>query len=300
MNKLILESTKIIENNIHNKITIDFLAEQLGYSKFHFSRLFKEATGLTVHNYINNRKLICSAKDILSGKRIIDVAMNFGYDTHSGYTKAFIKKFGFPPNMLHAMRLIKELFSEIGGINMNYIELYTQLKTDLLKLYSLQELKLFEKAYAFALKAHDNQKRYSGEPYIVHPLSVAIILEKMDMPFSTIILGLLHETSSINSNLNKDDVINEFGNEYYENIQSIDKLNLKTDNINQLINELSHDIIIVKLADRLHNMKTLKHLSQTRWQEKATETMKLFLPLANAMEIEELKMELEHLSLEYL
>ena len=120
----------------------------------------------------------------------------------------------------------------------------------------------------------------------------------MDMSFNTIMLGLLHETLSLNSN--NDVIINTFGYEYYKNIQSIEKINIKKDNIQQLINELGNDIIMVKLADRLHNMKTLKHLSPTRWQEKANETMNLFVPLAEAMEIEELKMELEHLSLDYL
>ncbi|MBI9012527.1 MAG: HD domain-containing protein [Clostridiales bacterium] len=300
MDETIKKSIIIIEDNLHNRLSIEIISEQLGYSKYHFSKLFKKNMGITVHNYVTNRRLICSAKDILKGEKIVDIAMNYGYETQSGYSKAFVKKFGFPPNMLHAMRLIKELFSEIGGRNMNYEQLYSDLRNTLNKKYSKDDIVKFDNAYKLVLESLNDKKRYSGEPYIIHPLSVAKILETMDLPIDTVILGLLHETISPDSKINKDKILNEFGENIYQKIHLINNLDFHEMNVNQIFSEYDDDIIMIKLADRLHNMKTLKHLSQTRWKEKAQETMNLFLPIASAMELEELKMELEHLSLEYM
>lgn len=300
MNIVVKESKLIIENNLHGKLSLNTIASQLGYSQFHFSKLFKKYTGLTVHQYINDRKLICASKDILKGERIINVAMNYGYETQSGFNKAFVKKFGYPPNMLYAMRLIKELFSAEGGIHMNHEQLHTNLKNELLKTYTAESLVKFDKAYTLVYESIKDKKRYSGDPYIVHQLWVATILEKMDLPLDTIILGLLHEVYSPDTSITEENIINDFGKEIHTKIIRLENMVLKENNISQLLNDYSDDIILVKLADRLHNMKTLKHLSPTRWKEKASETMKLFIPLAEAIGLESLKMELEHLSLEYL
>lgn len=300
MDETIKKSIHIIENNLHNKLNIDIISKQLGYSMYHFSKLFKKNMGITVHNYITNRRLICSAKDILKGDKIVDIAMNYGYETQSGYNKAFVKKFGFPPNMLHAMRMVRELFSEIGGLKMNYKQLYSDLRNALNKVYSEDDMIKFDLAYTLVKESLKDIKRNSGEPYIVHQLNVATILEKMDMPIDTVILGLLHESLSPNCKINTDVIKHEFGDTIYKKIQSVENLLIQEITINQLLDKYDNDIIMVKLADRLHNMKTLQYLSPTRWQEKAQETNELFLPIASALELEELKLELEHLSLEYM
>jgi GTP pyrophosphokinase len=296
---IIKDSITIIENNLQNKISLDIIANQMGYSKYHYSKLFKKHTGVTVHNYITNRRMICSAKDILNGERIVNVAMNYGYDTQSGFSKAFVKKFGFPANMLHAMRFLKELFSDIGGLKMNVESLYTELRTNLQKTYNEEQLIQFDKAYLLVSDSIKERKRYSGEPYMIHQLSVAALLEKMDLPLDTIILGLLHEALSPGTTITKETLMNKFGTTVYDNIQLVEQIVITKKNITQLLIDYNSDIIMIKLADRLHNMKTLQHLSPVMWEVKAKETIQLFMPLAQAMGLEEFSMELEHLSLKY-
>lgn len=165
-------------------------------------------------------------------------------------------------------------------------------------------------AFNFAFNAHINQKRIDGEPYIVHPLEVAYILSEMNLDVNTIIGGLLHDVIE-DTEFTYSDISATFGEEVailVEGVSKLDKINYKTkeeaqaDNIRKMLMAMTKDIrvILIKLADRLHNMRTLKYLSEHKQQEKSKETLNIFVPLAHRLGISKIKWELEDLSFRYL
>ncbi|WP_308534044.1 bifunctional (p)ppGpp synthetase/guanosine-3',5'-bis(diphosphate) 3'-pyrophosphohydrolase [uncultured Peptoniphilus sp.] len=166
------------------------------------------------------------------------------------------------------------------------------------------------KAYELAKKNHAGQKRNSGEDYIIHPVHVAMILADMNMDTPTIIAGLLHDTIE-DTKVTYDDIKKEFGEEIadlVDGVTKLKKLNYKNkqekqaENIRKMVLAMAKDIrvIIVKLADRLHNMRTLEYMTEEKKKEKATETIEIYAPIAYRLGMSRVKWELEDLSLRYL
>jgi len=163
------------------------------------------------------------------------------------------------------------------------------------------------KAYTFALKAHKNQKRDAGEPYIIHPVAVAAILTDLKLDSATITTGLLHDTIE-DTHATYKTVEKEFGKEVADLVDGVTKisqlegkaiLNSKAENFRKLILATSKDIrvLLVKLADRLHNMRTLNSVPDSRKRaRKAKETMEIYAPLADRMGMNRIRDELEDLS----
>jgi len=179
-----------------------------------------------------------------------------------------------------------------------------------LKEYNSEEVENVVKAYNYAEKLHHGQMRESGEAYIVHPLSVAFILEEMHADKDTICAGLLHDTLE-DTNITKEDIAHEFNQNIANLVDGVTKLakmnfSSKQDqnfaNTRKIITGITNDvrIIIIKLADRLHNMRTLEFKSEFKQKENAIETMEIFVPLAYYIGAYRLKSELEDLSLKYL
>ncbi|MDO5569759.1 MAG: RelA/SpoT family protein, partial [bacterium] len=176
--------------------------------------------------------------------------------------------------------------------------------------YNSDEIKAVKKAYEFARNLHDGQVRQSGEPYISHPLNVAYILAEIHADRDTLCAGLLHDTLE-DTNTTKEEIAHEF-NENVANlvdgVTKMSKMNFssKTDqnvaNTRKIITGITEDvrIIIIKLADRLHNMRTLEFKSEFKQKENALETMEIFVPLAYYIGAYRIKSELEDLSLRYL
>ena len=164
-------------------------------------------------------------------------------------------------------------------------KLYGMLIARIQKYHPSADVTQIEKAYNLAKKAHGDQKRKSGEPYIIHPLWVAIILADLEMDKETIIAALLH------------DVVEDtrIGEDYI-------KLELQAENLRKMFLAMAKDIrvIIIKLADRLHNMRTLQFMTPAKQQEKARETMDIYAPIAGRLGISKIKTELDDLSLKYL
>lgn len=165
-------------------------------------------------------------------------------------------------------------------------------------------------AYELAKVNHQGQKRNSGEDYIIHPLHVAIILADMNMDSATIIAGLLHDTIE-DTSVTYEDIEKKFGKEIAElvdGVTKLKKLNYKSkaekqaENIRKMVLAMAKDIrvIIVKLADRLHNMRTLEYMTEAKKIEKATETLEIYAPIADRLGMSRVKWELEDLSLRYL
>lgn len=167
-----------------------------------------------------------------------------------------------------------------------------------------------QKAYEIANSAHEGQKRLSGEPYIMHPLSVAIILASLGMDQASVIAALLHDTVE-DTTLTYDQVKKEFGEiiaDLVEGVTKIGKVPLQTkeeqqaENIRKMLIAMSRDVrvIIIKLADRLHNMRTLMFKPEQRRREIARETSEIYAPIAHRLGIRAIKEELEDLSISYL
>lgn len=170
--------------------------------------------------------------------------------------------------------------------------------------------KLIKKAYEYAKAHHGEQLRKSGEPYIVHPVQVAYILSTLGLDDSTICAALLHDTIE-DTDLTKQDLAKEFGEEIAELVDGVTKLSKlqyasmeeqQVENYRKMFLAMGKDIrvILIKLADRLHNMRTLKYLTRDRQIANANETMELYAPLANRLGMYSLKWELEDLSFKYL
>ena len=193
----------------------------------------------------------------------------------------------------------------------NSIETYEQLQIKL-KTYikDKKQLDKINKAYLFASEKHGDQKRVSGEPYIIHPLNVANILCDIKADSSTICAALLHDTIE-DCDVTKEDIEALFGTEVaklVESITKINRLNFSGDtealiaNQRKILVGLTEDVrvIFLKLADRLHNMRTLWALSEKRQRANAKETLDIFTPIAHRLGMNSIKSELEDLSLRYL
>ncbi len=170
--------------------------------------------------------------------------------------------------------------------------------------------KLIKKAYEYAKAHHGDQLRKSGEPYIIHPVQVAYILSTLGLDDSTICAALLHDTVE-DTDITKQDLAQTFSPEIADLVDGVTKLNKlqyasmeeqQVENYRKMFLAMGKDIrvILIKLADRLHNMRTLKYLSRDRQIANANETMSLYAPLANRLGMYSLKWELEDLSFKYL
>ncbi len=166
------------------------------------------------------------------------------------------------------------------------------------------------KAYSFAEAAHEGQYRNSGERFFVHPYNVAMILVELNMDTDTIIAGLLHDVLE-DTDIGYERMEEEFGKEVadlVEGVTKLKKLKYKTkqenqaENLRKMVVAMAKDIrvIIIKLADRLHNMRTLEYMSEEKKKEKALETLEIYAPLAHRLGISRIKWELEDLSLRFL
>ncbi len=176
--------------------------------------------------------------------------------------------------------------------------------------YAGKDLVLLNKAYEFAEKAHENQKRASGEAYFIHPCTVAGILVDLGLDAETVAAAFLHDVIE-DTPVSEGDIKKEFGEEVLELVLGVTKLDKieftsleeeQAENFRKLFVAMAKDIrvVIIKLADRLHNMRSLNFLSVERQQRMARETLEIYAPLAGRLGISQIKCELEDLCLKYL
>ncbi|MCD7746613.1 MAG: bifunctional (p)ppGpp synthetase/guanosine-3',5'-bis(diphosphate) 3'-pyrophosphohydrolase [Lachnospiraceae bacterium] len=189
--------------------------------------------------------------------------------------------------------------------------LYQELITSVRKYHPSDDISMIEKAYHVAFEAHKDQKRRSGEPYIIHPLCVAIILADLELDKETIVAGLLHDVVE-DTVMTSEDLREQFGVEVELLVDGVtklgklsypaDKLDVQAENLRKMFLAMAKDIrvILVKLADRLHNMRTAQYWSPETQKKKARETMDIYAPIAHRLGISKIKVELDDLSLKYL
>ena len=190
-------------------------------------------------------------------------------------------------------------------------ELYGELIASVKKYHPSDDISLIEKAYRVAADAHKDQKRKSGEPYIIHPLCVAIILADLELDKESIAAGLLHDVVE-DTVMTEEELTEEFGPEVSLIVSGVtklaqlkysaDKVEEQAENLRKMFLAMAKDIrvILVKLADRLHNMRTAQYWSPETQKKKARETMDIYAPIAQRLGISKIKVELDDLSLKYL
>ncbi len=195
-------------------------------------------------------------------------------------------------------------------------QLYNDLILRVKKYHPSDDISLIEKAYKVASEAHKDQLRKSGEPYIIHPLYVAIILADLEMDKETIAAGLLHDVVE-DTIMTEQEIRQQFGDEvallvdgvtklqklqFTGNGDQPDRLEMQAENLRKMFLAMAKDIrvILIKLADRLHNMRTLKYQKPESQQRIARETLDIYAPIAQRLGISKIKVELDDLSLKYL
>ncbi len=189
--------------------------------------------------------------------------------------------------------------------------LYEDLVRSIRKYHPSDDISMVERAYKIARDAHKDQKRKSGEPYIIHPLCVAIILADLELDKESIVAGILHDVVE-DTVMTLDEITREFGPEVALLVDgvtkltqlswSMDKVEIQAENLRKMFLAMAKDIrvILIKLADRLHNMRTLQFMRPEKQKEKARETMDIYAPIAHRLGISKIKVELDDLSLKYL
>lgn len=199
---------------------------------------------------------------------------------------------------------------EQAFVPQNPDELYSKLISLVRENMTENDVSLIEKAYFIAKKAHEGQFRFSGEPYIIHPVSVAIILYNLGMDGESMAAALLHDVVE-DTNMTKENIQEEFGEDVANLVEGVTKLGKvpiftkeeqQAENVRKMLMAMSQDIrvIIIKLADRIHNMRTLSFMRPEKRREKAQETLEIYAPIAHRLGIRGVKEELEDLAISYL
>ncbi len=196
-------------------------------------------------------------------------------------------------------------------------DLYQELIHRVHRYHPSDDISLIEKAYKTAAQAHKDQLRKSGEPYIIHPLNVAIILAELELDKETIVAGILHDVVE-DTIMTEEDLKREFGDDVALLVDGVtkleriplsagenqpdEKLEMQAENLRKMFLAMAKDIrvILIKLADRLHNMRTLQYKKPESRQRIAKETLEIYCPIAQRLGISKLKIELDDLSLKYL
>ena len=213
-------------------------------------------------------------------------------------------------NSLEGLEIVDGRAVKAPADYQNPDELYDLLIKRICKYHPSTDVSMVEKAYRIAKNAHEGQFRKSGEAYIIHPLWVAIILADLEMDKETITAGILHDVVE-DTIMTEDEIRKEFGDEVALLVDGVtklgrlsysaDKLEVQAENLRKMFLAMAKDIrvIIIKLADRLHNMRTLQFMRPEKQKEKAKETMDIYAPIAQRLGISKIKTELDDLALKY-
>lgn len=300
---LITEGLHYIELHLQDDITVAEISRAIGYSESYFSREFKKIMKISVMDYVKRRRLRRASEKILDGEKVIDVAMWYGWKTHSGFTRTFKQEFGFCPSLLKAMAMQIE---ELGGNRMEHAFLKktgTHFTKEELFRCLIRQMKLagiptdhrkLEALYFYACRIYEGKVRYSGDEYITHPLNVAILLAEMNANEDTIYAGLfcdaLTKTSATIEQLRESLPV--------RTVNILEKAVVGEDIWES--EDIDEEVVMMKLAERLHNMRTAQFVTEKQRRQRAEETIRKILPVARKMGNARLTDELNDLAVKYL
>lgn len=298
---IITKSLVYIEKNLKQKLSIEEIADNVGYSKFHFSRMFKQEMNISVMEYVKERKLIYASEAILQGHKILDVAIEYGWESHSGFNKAFKNYYGFSPSFLYAINL--EII-HFGGGDMTSYSFYEKTDEHILKeeLFELLEQKMIENkldtteletVYNFCKKSYENKKRYSGDEYITHLLNVSLLLVQIGAETNVVYAGMLCDVFK-KTDISIDDIKKSLPKDVAQILIRLRDYNIEKDGLE------NDECAIIKIAERLHNMRTIEYMEESEKKRKAKETFSIFMPVARKLRNEKIINELNELSIKYL
>lgn len=296
--EIAMECARYIRLHAKENLSVQGLAEEFGYSAYHFSRIFREEMGVTLMEYVKQQRLYGAAREIGNGRKILDAALEYGYETHSGFTRAFRLQFGYSPALLKAFRIGEALEKgdwEQMGLYLRETKVHAlpeELYEELLYVIRNEGLTFDEKhlkeTYELAQKIYEGRMRRSGDAYITHPLNTAILLADMGADEDTVCAGLLHDIWGMAEDP-----------ELYLAEAPV------TSGVAEVLREyrefdryFSGDerVILVALADRLHNMRTIEFVDPATWKERAKVTLEVYSPLAAACRKVKCRMEFDELA----
>ena len=292
---------KVIENHLKDELSVKYLADYFGYSEFYFSRLFKKQMGISVMDYVCKRRMVMASEEIMEGKNIIDVAIEFGWQSHSGFSKAFKKEYGFTPSLLKVM--IIELYN-LGGSSMEHIflaqtdehaskEQLIHVLRETIAHNGIESDDNFDDIIKYADNAYRGVKRYSGDEYVTHTLNIAIILAQLETDINTIKAGLFCDITK-KSAKSLSDLLRELPVKVQLIVQEVSEADIYEND------KLSESALLVKVAERLHNMRTIEFMDESKRSIKAKETVDIFMPIARRLGNNKIISELNDLSLKYI
>ncbi|MCI8516304.1 MAG: HD domain-containing protein [Hungatella sp.] len=296
---LVRDSLDFIERHIREPLSVEIISCHAGYSPYYFSRMFRRHMGVSVMEYVTRRKLIRASGYILEGSKIIDAAMSCGYGSHSGFTRAFSREFGFSPALLKAMELrlregergMEHVFMRQRDVHMTKEELVKALVETVEENRISLDREEIRQVYGCADRAYEGKKRYSGDEYVTHPLHVAVLLAEMEAEPEVILSGMLCDVFKKTNTLPSQLEVPEKVKELVKDVHEADEKNMA---------EWKEAVFLVKLAERLHNMRTVEYMEREIRRAKARETIEVFLPAAAALGNEKLAAELNDLALMYM
>ena len=298
--EIITECLVYIEKNLKQKISIEEIADYVGYSKFYFSRMFKQEMNISIMEYVKERKVICALESILQGNKILDVAIEYGWESHSGFIKAFKSYYGFSPSLLYAMNL--EII-HLGGRNMRNYAFYEKTDEHMSKedLFKLLERKMTENkldttelgtVYNFCQKSYANKKRYSGDEYITHLLNVSLLLVQIGSEVNVVYAGMFCDVFR-KTDVLIDDIKKYLPKDVAQIIIRLRGYDIEKDGLKD------EECAVIKMAERLHNMRTIEYMEESEKKRRAKETISIFMPVARKLKNEKVINELNNLSIKY-
>lgn len=298
--EIITESLVYIEKNLKQKISIEEIADYVGYSKFYFSRMFKQEMNISIMEYVKERKVICALESILQGNKILDVAIEYGWESHSGFIKAFKSYYGFSPSLLYAMNL--EII-HLGGRNMRNYAFYEKTDEHMSKedLFKLLERKMTENkldttelgtVYNFCQKSYANKKRYSGDEYNTHLLNVSLLLVQIGSEVNVVYSGMFCDVFR-KTDVLIDDIKKYLPKDVAQIIIRLRGYDIEKDGLKD------EECAVIKMAERLHNMRTIEYMEESEKKRRAKETISIFMPVARKLKNEKVINELNNLSIKY-
>lgn len=297
--EIVEQSKEYIKKNIERSLTVAEVAGAVGYSEYYFSRLFKNETRTSVMEYVKREKLQRASVEIRSGKKIMDAALKYGWESHNGFTKAFKKEFGYCPALLRAMVISMQ---RLGGKSMGRTvngrvdehatkeQLFEILKKKVIQMYPSVDEKEIQYIYEYACEIYHGMERYSGDEYITHPLHTAILLADMETEYHTICAGLFCDVMQKRL-VDRKELKKHLAEEVVELVVGAGKEDLETRE------ERKEQIVLIRLATRLHNMRTIDYMDGQQRKRRAEETCEIFVPLAEKTGNYEIAKELRELSM---